>query len=194
MAASVTLIQKFTYRDHPEEWSNRYHITGDAPADAAALQAIAEAIWDLLAPALTPAVTLVRAYGYGADGDTSSSSVDWTVSPLTPPAGSFSFGTINAPGDAAATVRWPTGRLNSRGKQIYLRKYFHGIRQDPSDVDKLYGSELTAMQAFADGMVAELGSTGVFMAGPDGETPASGHADPYITTRTLKRRGKRPPT
>jgi hypothetical protein len=192
--ASVVLVQKFTYRDQPEEWSNRYHLNGGAPADATELQAIADAIFDLLAPALTTAVSLVRAYGYSADGEHASSSVDYTVSPLTPPQGSFASGTVSAPGDSAATVRWPTGRVNSRGKAIYLRKYFHGIRNDPSDFDKLYGSELTAMQAFADGMLDELGSTGQFMAGPDGVVPIGAHADPYLTTRTLKRRGRRPPT
>lgn len=192
--ASITLVQAFTYRDAYEEWSNRYHVNGDGPSDDAGWQALGEAIYTALKPCLPPAVSLVRAYGYLSDTTDSVSTIDWAASPLSPIAGTQTSSTRIAAGDSAMTCRWPTGRRNSKGHPIYLRKYFHGVAYDGDDQDKVDSGVETALQTFATAMLAELGSTGLFMAGPDGVVPTGASASPWVTTRTLKRRGRRPPS
>jgi hypothetical protein len=141
-------------------------------------------------------VTVVRAYGYDSDVDNADSVYQSTLG--TPVAGTLvpSSGT-QAPGDAAVWVRWTTSRLAS-GKKIYLRKYFHGAFTAPTasnETDATNATQKTALTAFG----AKL-RDGTFI---DGRTlTARGHTDvltahkacDYVTTRTLKRRGKRPPT
>ena len=190
---SITLVQAFTYRDAYEEFSNRYHLSGTAPTDDSGWQALAEAIWDNLKSVLPARITLVRAYGYLSDTTDSVSTIDFAASPLSPLPGTFTGATRYAPGDAAMTCRWTTGRRNSKGHPIYLRKYFHGASIDTDDLDQLDPLQTTALQTFATAMLDELGATGAFMAGPDGVVPTAASASQWVTTRTLKRRGRRPP-
>lgn len=194
MTASITLIQSFTYRDAPEEYSNRYHFTGSPPTDHTGWHDLAVALFTLLVPVLPATVSLVRAYGYLADGDDAVATVDFTASPLTPIHGTNAAAGSPAPGDAAMTVRWKTARLTSKGKPIYLRKYFHGIWLSTGDADRIASAQFTALQAFAAAAVVDWGSTSSQLCGPDGVVPAVGSASPFVTTRTLKRRGKRPPS
>jgi hypothetical protein len=120
--------------------------------------------------------------------------VDFTVSPLSPIPGTLSSLEDQLPGDAAMVARWATGRTSSKGKPIYLFKYFHGVVEG-NPPDGILAAQATALQDYADAMLDELGSTSLKMAGPDGVVPIGGaHASPWVTTRTLKRRGRRPPS
>jgi hypothetical protein len=123
-------------------------------------------------------------------------SVDLTVSPNTPVAGTLSIGTgQQAPGDAAVWVRWKTTRLNSEGKAIYLRKYYHPAFFQPATVDLVMAAWTTAATAFGTKLRDDslLGSRHLVAAGHSGDpAPTSSGSSTYVTTRTLKRRGKRP--
>jgi hypothetical protein len=191
---SITIIKTFTYRSAPEEFSNRYHFTGMVPADAGDWHDIAVALGTMEASVYTSNVSVVRAYGYLSDGTDAVATIDFTVSPLSPLAGTAGPIGTAAPGDDAMVCRWKTARVSSKGKPIYLRKFFHGVHLDDTDSDSVNATQLTALQAFAEDALSPWGSTDAVLAGPDGVTPANPFALPLITTRTLKRRGRRPPS
>jgi len=191
----VTLIKKFQYRQAPEEWSNTYHFLGDAPSTDVDWQDLIDALVALEVQVLTIRNYVVRAYGY-ADTDNDASFVydiagtgDGVRGTVTP----SDEGAVEAPGDCAGWIRWKTNYLNSKGKPVYLRKYYHGIYLTPETGD----NDLieTACKAALDAGVGLLrdASTGwPGMADPHHNAPGVGKSSTYITTRTLKRRGKRP--
>lgn len=90
-------------------------------------------------------------------------------------------------------IRWKTARVNTHGKPIYLRKYYHGVIVSPasSDGDTIESTQKTALDSLGPALNATSGSwPGI--AGPDGVAPGDALASTYATTRTLRRRGKRP--
>lgn len=191
---SIVLVQSFTYRDAPEEWSNRYHFTGTAPADPTGWHDLAVALFTLVKPCLPATNSLVRAYGYLNDTDHAVATVDFTTGGLSPIPGTATVSGNVAPGDTAMTCRWKTARLTSKGKPIYLRKYFHGVLLNTTDTDKVAAAQETALSTFATAVLTNWGSTSSKLCGPDGVTPTAPAASIWATTRTLKRRGKRPPS
>lgn len=191
---SITSIKSFTYRDAPEEWSNRYHFSGEPPADQAGWVTLAQALATIEKPCFDTSVTIVRMYGYLADGDDAVAVVDFTVSPLTPVHGTATLSGDLAPGDAAGTVRWLTDRRTSKGKPIYLRKYLHGVQQDTTDKDKITAAMLTAYGTYGTALLSPWGSTTNALCDSLGVAVTAPHASPWVTTRTLKRRGRRPPS
>lgn len=194
MTPSITLVQRFTYRDAPEEWSNRYHFTGTAPTDGTGWHDLAVALFTIVKATLLNSQSLVRAYGYLGDGEDSVATVDFTAAPLSPIPGSLTASGGTCPGDAAFTIRWLTAERTSKGKPIYLRKYFHGPESVLGDADKVYPAQLTAAQSVAAALIADWGSTTHQLCNAAGEVPTAPSASQWITTRTLKRRGRRPPS
>ena len=191
---SITIVKRFPYRgDTMEEYSNKYHFSGDTPGDDAGWKTLADAIIAAERPMLPAEVTFVRAYGHEAGNEFAVAAIDYTAPPLTPVAGTFSApGTAKAPGDAAFWVRWRTPAKNSRGKWIYLRKYFHGIRLGTTDGDLLAAQQKTAAETYGAKMVDGSLPGGVKVCGPQGAVAGPVAVSTYVTTRTLKRRGKRP--
>jgi hypothetical protein len=191
----LTIIKRFTYRGNAmEEFSNHYWLTGATPADSAAWRTLFDALVTTEKQVYMSSVKVVAGYGYDSVDEHAHAvwSVDLTVAPNTVVSGTGPTGTNLAPGDASVWVRWALDRLNSKGKRIYLRKYFHGFSLDTSNPDlPLSTSGLVALGAKLD--------DGSFLAGRKVTdrlgTATVGHAaSTYVTTRTLKRRGKRPPT
>lgn len=204
-ATGLTVIKRFTYRGVAEDYSNTYWFTGSVPSDAAAWRALFNAVANQEKTLFPSTVTIVGGYGYADDtghksGDTGTVSpavwsVDLTVSPETPVAGTYVISGYQAmPGDDAVWIRWKTSRLNSKGKAIYLRKYYHpAITSTGGSTDNVATAQITALNAVG----AKL-QDGTFL---DARTvTAPGHTDTilshgasaYVTTRSLKRRGKRP--
>lgn len=192
----VTIVHSFDYRGNPtEEWSNTYHFAGSHPSDDAGWTALIDALVDLEAPAIADNVAYVRAYGYD-DTDNDASFVYDDLGGTGPNAtGSLSTaGAQFAPGDCAAWCRWKTARLNTNGKPIYLRKYFHSIMVNggTDGYDQVASGQKSAMKDFADAVQAASGDW-PGLAGPQVEEDfLSDAVSTYVTTRTLKRRGKRP--
>jgi hypothetical protein len=193
----LTSIKQFTYRGEGEEFSNKYHFTGDIPADESEWRALYDALVVVEKAILPSYVYMIRGYGYDSDADDATAvwSVDLNVPPNDPVPGTLSLAASTAaPGDCAVWARWKTDRLNSNGKAIYLRKYFHGAREaGDSGSDQVDQGQVDALNAL--GLKLMDGS---FI---DGRTIRSQHFDDeiqghgssqWVTTRTLKRRGKRP--
>jgi hypothetical protein len=199
MATGITLVKKFTYRSDPlEEYSNTYFFTGSTPADAAAWLALMNALVAQEKLLYNSSVSIIRGYGYSSDADDRVAVYTnlFDTSPAAPVAGTLNTTAANIyalPGDDAVWVRWKTSRLNSKGKAIYLRKYFHPAYSAVDAGDAVPTAWKTPALAFG----AKL-RDGSFL---DGRTlTAPGHTDTLVshavsqsfTTRTLKRRGKRP--
>lgn len=193
---SVIIVKRFTYRGALEEWSNRYHLEGTTPTTPTTWKALYDAIIASEKAVYPANHSVVRAYGYVAGNDNAVDVVDYTVSPLSPVAGTLTMATnyVRAPGDAAVTLRWGTPDF-ARGKRVYLRKYFHGAVNDSSvNQDAVASGQVTAMTAHGAKMYDGTLPGGMKVCGPQGADAISHAASAFITTRTLKRRGKRPPT
>lgn len=196
----LVIIKRFTYRGNAnEEYSNRYLLSGTTPANSAAWRTLFDAVVAEEKKLYKSNVTVVAGYGYDSPSPTAHAvwSVDLTVSPNSPVAGTYTGGGYQTPGDGAAWVRWGLDKLNSKGKRVYLRKYFHPAYIDTTQNSGNGGDAImaawvtaaTAFGAFMDGTAGSLGRVITDAAG----TATVGHAvSAYITTRTLKRRGKRP--
>lgn len=193
---SITIVKRFTYRGALEEFSNTYHFSGTTPATAAAWKTLADAMIAAEAPTVPADVGFVNAYGYEAGNDHSVAQIDYRIAPNTVVTGSFSLGAASlAPGDVAATTRWPTPDLTSRGKRIYLRKFWHCVAvAGPAASDNLLGTQRTALNTFAAKLIDGTLPGSFKYCGPQGAVAGVGVTSVYLTTRTLKRRGKRPPT
>lgn len=205
-ACGVTVIKRFTYRGDPtEEYSNTYWFTGAAPATSTLWRTLFDALVTQEKTCYQAAVNVVRGYGYNDDsghkgvaGESvapAAWTVDLTVAPNTIVPGTGSFGSVYVPpGDLAVWLRWKTSRLSVKGKPIYLRKYFHPAYLPTSGSgEAILPAQSTALLALG----AKL-RDGSFL---DSRTvTAPGHTDvlvghgvsSWLTTRTLKRRGKRP--
>lgn len=200
MATGLTVIKRMTYRGDPnEEFSNTYWLSGSTPADATAWRALFDALVTQEKTLYNAAVQVIRGYGYDDDSGDGNAvwSVDLTVSPETVVPGTLSTtGAVVLPGDNAVWVRWKTGRLTVKGKPIYLRKYFHAVARatSPTVVDEYLAAQRTAMLAFGTKLMdgTFLSARHVVAAGHSSDTIVSRDASVYPTTRTLKRRGKRP--
>jgi len=192
-------VKKFAYRGNAnEEWSNTYMLTGSTPADSAAWRTLFDALVAQEKTVYSSYVTVIGGYGYSSVDDDATAiwSVDLTVSPNTPVSGTYtSTSNQRNAGDTAAWVRWGLDRFNSKGKRIYLRKYFHNVYgASPAAADTLEAGQVTALTAFGAKMDDGSFAGGRKITDKLG-TATVGHAvSPNITTRTLKRRGKRPPT
>jgi hypothetical protein len=196
-----TLVKEFVYRDAPEEWTNHYWLSGIPPTSPAEFETLALALITQELGCYTPGSRVVAAYGYDES----------ETDPLAkPPHAVWGFdysasvpahtGTLvdatghEFAGDQAGFCWWKTSRRGTSGKPIYLRKYFHGGFEDPADKDSLSTATASAYQTFVGAMsngIVEL--EGRFLQSHMGaeQLSAAGHGA-WVTTRTLKRRGKRP--
>lgn len=192
---SITIVKRFTYRGLNEDFSNTYHFSGTTPANAAAWKTLADGIITAEAPCVAPGTSFVKAYGYEAGNENSVAQIDYTLAPLTPTLGTLSPGAVApCPGDVAATIRWYTGASSTRGKKIYCRKYMHGVYGSGASNDTWWATQKTAYQTFAAKLIDGTLPGSFKYCGPQGAVLSVPETSPWLTTRTLKRRGKRPPT
>lgn len=194
----IVLVQRFTYRGLPEEWSNTYHFNGAAPASEAGWKTLMDEVWTALKPGIRNTTSLVRGYAYvdGPADSPSVSTVDYVNEYGGAVAGTFGTGTgAPAPGDVAIAVRYSSAKRSVKGKPVYSTRYYHGVVMPTTGGDSPDATWLpiftTAVGKLVDGTLVNFGRLTL----PDGTvctTPVK--VGPYVTTRTLKRRGKRPPT
>lgn len=191
--ASITLVKRMTYRDAQEEWSNTYHFTGTTPADDAAWRALALAIHSTEKTLYVADVVLVTAYGYAPGDEHSVAQIDFTTGSGALPPGTYLPGgtAYKWSGDQAGWIRAKIG-VSSTGKKVYIRKYFHGGSSEPADPDELADGLKTRYTAHAAACLGGGWPGGATWSGPQGQTGTVPTISRYTTTRTLKRRGKRP--
>jgi len=189
---ALVLVKRFTYRGTTEEWSNKYHFAESPPINPAAWKTLADAVAAAEKLIYTSVTSIVRAYGYD-DGDSHSvCTIDYAALGATIP-GTFTTSGAGNPGDVAAWIRWSTSKRTSKGKPVYARKYYHDVYQQSGFPDQLISTQKTAFQTFGDKLKSGTipGFTLCLADGTDADTCT---VSQNLTTRTLKRRGKRPPT
>jgi hypothetical protein len=190
--AGFVVVFQFPYRGTDEEWSQGYHIA-DAWVDEADFRATMDVVRVELVDCVSPRTTFQRFIGYDDFSPHHMHTYVYDVSAHGFTGALDTSAMTPMPGDAAAWVRWKMARLSSRGKPVYLRKYFHDVYADEDgDPDLLAANQNAALEAF--GVSARASSW-------DGHTIADRFGVPttnnvvasnFITTRTLERRGKRP--
>jgi hypothetical protein len=195
----ITLVKKMTYRGDPnEEWSNTYWFDGTPPTTQTQAQSFVDDLASHEKTLVLGTVTYLKAYVFNDNAPTAHAAFvvpSFTSGPIT---GTMTTGTGTYPaGDQAAWIRWLTSRRTSKGRPIYLRKYYHGVPTDedsPTTVDNVSPSWATAAGAFA--TLLQGGSLGY------GKIVGRGHASdvitahsiaPFIGIRQLKKGRKRPP-
>lgn len=191
----VTLVKRFPYRGDPnEEFSNTYHFLGDPPSNPTDWLSLIDDLVTLEKACLLDICTYARAYGYSDTDNDADFVKDW-VSDGGGATGGIAVTTqIIASGDVAAWVRWKTDYNNSKGKPVYLRKYFHGIAilaGYDDNYDHVNAAQKTALETFGTAVNTTSGDW-PGLSDPHGNAPGASSASAYLTTRTLKRRGKRP--
>lgn len=186
---SIVITKSMLYRGVAEQWSNKYHFSGPTPANDAAWKALGQAIWAQEAGFLNATVSIVGITGYEAGVAAAKSTVLHADSNFFPTTGQAAVGT-QAPGDAAMWVRWATPARNSKGKPIYLRKYFHGFNVTPPDT--IQATTKANAVTYAGKMTDGTLPNGVKLCGPQGAVAGTAKVPSFTTTRTLKRRGKDP--
>lgn len=194
----VTLIKRFTYRANTaEEFSNHYWFTGTTPTDSTAWKTFTDLLITEEKKCYPTNASVIAAYGYDSTDEhaTAVYARDMTIAPDAIVAGTMATtGGLLAPGDCAVWVRWGLDRLNSKGKRIYLRKYFHPAVATTGNTDQVLATAVTALNGFATTVQTGLSSGTYKITDTRGSTVLNHGASTYVTTRTLKRRGKRPPT
>lgn len=190
----ITLVKKFTYRgDALEEFSNQYFLTQAPPSTPATWHSLVDALVVEEKKVFPSTVIYQRAYAYNSDApDATTVDVYDLGGSIT---GTCTVGTNDRqmPGDVAVVGAWKTSRLSSTGKAIWLRKYFHGALQENTNPDFVTNEQYAAVGAFCTKL-----RDGSFISGrtirsrTNDETIVSSKCIGYLTTRTLKRRGRRP--
>jgi hypothetical protein len=205
-SCGVTVVKAFSYRGVSEEYSNQYWFNGASPGTDTAWKALADAIIAAEKTCLVAGVSYRRAYGYTApptpaDNPTTFPANVWSYDYLaagSPPVGTLAIaGGVQVAGDAAVWLRWQTTRrTDPGGKKIYLRKYFHPAIAATGTPDLIMGTQGTALEAFGASLVTGLISGAYKLVDKyhSDDVVSAPKASAYITTRTLRRRGKRPPT
>lgn len=196
-ATGIVLIKTMAYRGVAgEEWSNKYWLTGAPPSTAADWHTLAVTLATAEAAVYHPGSTFVRAYGYNDNTPNAASvwSYDFAAAGESIPGrlGTAANETTMA-GDQAAMLEWKTSRKSSKGKYIYLRKYFHHGAVQTTAPDSITNTQKTALDLFGHQLMDNPGLAGRWIRSQkQDEVLQEVIASPWVTTRTLKRRGKRP--
>lgn len=193
-APGIVTYKTFTWRGAPEEWGNTYHFLGDAPSTPADWRSLVDDFLDLELLAVKTTVICTRAICYADTDSPSVYSYDLSAFGGTR-GGAYNSGTegsVVQEGGSAYMARWDTGRRSTKGKPIYLRKYWHPAMTESGDPDVIDGPLVTVVGTFA---LDVLSSSGAWpgLAGPDGVAPVGHLAETQATYRTL-RKGRRRPT
>lgn len=191
----VVLIKTFSYRGNPEEWSNAYHFQGDAPANNADWRSLVDDLITIEKPVYPATVSVVRAICYEDLSPHHDAVYTYILADFdgnVPGTLTFGGGGTECPGDDAVFAGWKTDRVSSRGKPVWLRKYFHPAILLNTTTDQIYDGQGEALDTYGPAIVASSGDW-PGLAGPDGDAPTDVfRRSTFITTRSLKRRGKRP--
>jgi hypothetical protein len=191
----LTVVKRFPYRgDTQEEWSNTYHFRQAPPATSADWKSFADAFINEEKPLYHPHCHVTRAYGYDTD-DAKPVSVwgyDYGLAGEEVP-GTGGGGDTNFAGDQAAMLWWKLDHKNSRGKYVYLRKYMHDGEVLAGASDDLAVATKAAYELFVANLWSNPTPAGGGIRARTGTWPViAAGVSPYVTTRTLRRRGKRP--
>lgn len=193
-APGVVLYKTFTWRGDTEEWGNTYHFVGSAPTTPSGWRDLVDALVTLEEQVLSEHVTIERAICYEDTDHSSVYSYDLSAfsGTVTGQINPTTEGAISQEGGTAYMARWDTGRRSTKGKPIYLRKYWHPALSTSAAPDTVIAAVQGYVSTFASAVMASSGDW-PGLAGPDGNAPVGYFAVPYTTYRDL-RKGRRRPT
>jgi hypothetical protein len=189
----LTMIKTLTYRgDATEEFSNKYCFWGTPPVTTAEWDSLRVSIQAIEQDIFPASVHFSRTVGHDSTepGAQAVYEYDYSVPGPKPP-GAYIPGTgVPSAGDQAACIQWLTNVKSALGKPVYLRKYVHAAFMEALSPDSLDPPYLTALTNYADRLTGAAVWGG--LTNPSKTATVVGHRiSPYITTRTLHRRGKR---
>lgn len=194
-AMRIILVKRGTWRGAAEEWSNGYCVQGTMPADKAAAETMALGLHKAEDPFYVGS-QLVQWYFYEDTGEktTVKYGKDLRGAPIASDSnsGKAMDTTLSALQlEQVSHIRGQAG-YTEKGRPRYVHKFFHGaIAKSGSNNDKIAWAT-TGLEAklakFTDGTLPG----GIKVCRPDGMVCETFTADPFVGTRTLKRRGKRP--
>jgi len=189
----LTLEKSFGYRGEREHWVNTYHMD-QVPPQAGDWSNLADAVWALESKFLDSGTQLEWAYGHTAG---TPPVLVWEKD--YPPLGEGGLAGTYVPaanehpgaGDTAVWIRYGTTQKSVLGKPIYLRNYYH--RPYSVGVDDVATAQKDFMLALGAQWVAgfTVGQVTYRRAGPRGAVAQNYAVSVFVTTRTLKHRGKR---
>lgn len=192
--AILTFEQSFTYRGAREHWQNAYHLD-QVPADTTAWDGLASQVAAFVQAMLPSNAQLEHYYGHNPgtppvlvwEKDIPPTGEGGVAGTFTPIATEH-----QAPGDDAVFIRYGTTQKSTRGKPIYLWNYYHAVFYDATP-DTFSARQKTAFDALGAKWISGFnqGGTTFRRAGPRGAVAQNFVTSPWITTRTLKARGKR---
>jgi len=192
----MTVVKQFTYRDSPaEEFSNTYWFVDPVPNTTAEWDALRNDLVLKEQQVFDAGVKTVRVYGYDSS-EPHHAHVYAHDYGTTPVVGTFVPGVtdVKGAGDQASVLEWDTGQKSTHGKPIFLRKYFHSVHLDGTDLDKLSPTYIAILEFYGGQLVNGGVWGGLASPSPRGGVAQTVKVPEWVTTRTLKRRGKRPPT
>jgi hypothetical protein len=193
---SLTLVKQFLYRGNEEEWSNTYFFVGDLPSSDASWKTLADAVIAQEKTLYHSNVSVITAIGHQAGESVAVWSYDYAGADESVPGTFDTSSSVIGSGDTAAWVRYSTDQKTDKGKPIYLRNYYHpAYSETGGTTDDIVGSWVTAGDDFGDAWIAGFtdgDSETHVRCGPKGAVGLVAEASEYATTRTLKRRGRRP--
>jgi hypothetical protein len=196
MAAVCGLVitKSMPYRSTPEEWSSKYWLTGAPPSSPTAWRTLFDEVATHESSLYRSDCEVVSGIGY-ADNDVHAQSVftvDLRIEGQPIPGLLPVVPTAAMAGDQAGMLEWRTARKNSRGKWVYLRKFMHRGGIDPNDPDYTDAATQAAYLAWGTAL-KDGGWNGARRIRSQffDEVVTDVIASPFVTTRTLKRRGKK---
>lgn len=192
--AFLTVEKSMTYRGVREHWSNAYHFD-QVPPSSAAWDSIRSDIVFAESVFLDADVQFERVYGHEPgtppilvyEVDYPPTGEGGLAGAYVPQAGEY-----QAPGDAAGWIRWGTTQKTSLGKPIFLRNYYHAMYVTSNGdqiVQRQHDGMLALGQELQSGVI--YGGTTFRRAGPRGAVAQNHAVSTWVTTRTLKHRGRR---
>jgi hypothetical protein len=188
----VVIVKRFLYRGKEEEWSNSYSLTGGpVGGDYAGWKTLLDAIIASEKVCYRGSSAIVRGYGYADGALQSSQTIDYVAIGGTLVTGTQAGTGAQAEGDQAITLRAATNKRTVKGKPIYIRKYFHGFIRE-SSMDYVSTAIMAQLVTHGNKMLDGTLPGAVKWCAPDGSIANRPQASSFITTRTLKRRGRRP--
>src|SRR5678816_991810 len=177
--ASIKVDKQMNWRGGTRIYSNRYHFTNDAPADAAKWLTFSDAVVNAEKLALCDTQSIVATHGYAAGSDVPVYSKTYAT------AGQVATsGLAKQAGEVAAIIRWSTADRTEKNHPIYLFNYYHAVAANATTTpDTILTALATAMTTYGNAWVTGFsdGTVTHKRCGPNGHT-ATGVLVPTLLT------------
>lgn len=187
----VNIVKSVSFRGVQQEFSNRYHYEGNTMTTAQATQ-LAQNVKAQEVPIHSTDVSFLR-FSVWLDTGNKATSEMVSQGSLSGTGSGGAFASVDR--ERAVLIRWRAGN-DSRGRPVYLRKWFHccgnfgSVGFTSSHLSQIAGfstAEKNAIQGYGDGFnTVSDGSDAKVLQGPPGrERTGSAVAHPYLEHHQL---------